>query len=278
MIIRTVHRLVGGVYRAVALRSRRSVVGGRTVHFYEGQADSSDHTVLFIHGLGTSSSTWMFTLPRLNIRDHVLAIDLPGFGLSPLRPDEQVPTLQDHLSVLRTLLETTASGSYTLVGHSLGGWLAMLLTLEDPTLVQNLVLLNPAGIWYEGCEQVAAAFDVHSDKDTRRLMDRLWYKFPWYFRPFFKSIRLELQRRRVSELVQTIRPEEFVNDRLSLLPTQVSLIWGSEDKLFSSETVAIVRREVPHARVVIIPRCGHVPQLECPRQTIRALRGALGTS
>ena len=272
MIIRTLHKLLRAAYHGFGLESRYVIVRGHALHYYESRAHKQPRTLVFLHGLGTSASTWAFALPRLRTLGRIIAPDLPGFGYSRLPEPSFVPTFDDHRTILREFLRTAAPGSMSLVGHSLGGWLAMHLALEDPGRVQRLVLLNPAGVWYEGCEQVASAFDVRSTQDTRRLMERLWFRFPWYFRPFLGAVHNELRNRRTFDLVQTIRREEFVNEHLRRLSCATSVLWGQEDRLLSAETVAVLRREIPAAQVIMIPRCGHVPQLECPCRTVDALR------
>jgi len=192
MIIRTLHWLLGAAYRGLGLESRYAIVRGHALHYCESHTDERHHTLVLLHGLGTSASTWALALPRLRALGHIIAPDLPGFGHSRLPEAAPVPTFDDHLTILREFLRTTVPGSMNLVGHSLGGWLAMRLALEDPGRVHELVLLNPAGVWYEGCEQVASAFDVQSTQDTRRLLERLWFRYPWYFRPFLGAIHNEL--------------------------------------------------------------------------------------
>jgi pimeloyl-ACP methyl ester carboxylesterase len=272
MIIRTLHWLLGSAYHGLGFASRSVTVSGHALHYYESPTDGRHHTVVFLHGLGTSASTWALVLPRLRALGHIIALDLPGFGRSRLPEPTSVPTFADYLEILRAFLRTVVPGSASLVGHSLGGWLAMHLALEGPRQVRKLVLMNPAGIWYEGCEQVAAAFDVHELQDTRRLLERLWFNYPWYFRPFLGPIHNELRSRRVFDLVRTIRREEFVNERLHDLQCATSVLWGQEDRLLSATTVAVLRREIPTVQVIMIPRCGHVPQLECPGRTVEALR------
>ena len=102
--------------------------------------------LVLVHGLGASSSVWHLVAPLLARRWRVLAVDLPGAGLSP-------PTSEGggdwHARLLCRFTEQVAEEPSALVGHSLAGGLAMLAALEEPALFSSVSAIAPGGLGRE---------------------------------------------------------------------------------------------------------------------------------
>jgi pimeloyl-ACP methyl ester carboxylesterase len=100
--------------------------------------------VLLLHGLGDSSATWAALLPELARTHRVIAPDLLGHGRSDTpRGDYSIPA---HANDLRDLLDALRLRRATVIGHSLGGGLAMQLAYQFPHLVDRLILVAPGGV------------------------------------------------------------------------------------------------------------------------------------
>lgn len=107
------------------------------------RAGRGDTTLVFLHGYAESLLSWRLILDRFTRRYHVLAIDLPGFGLA-----DKPPTGYDYPRYQRwlaALLTRYTSGPLVVIGHSMGGQLAAGFALEHPDRVIAAVLLDPAG-------------------------------------------------------------------------------------------------------------------------------------
>lgn len=100
----------------------------------------SGNTILLVHGLGGSTANWDIIGPRLTSYGHVVAIDLPGFGLSPPGPDWSLDT---HARAISDTIEHLGP-PVMLIGNSMGGLLSEKVAAERPDLVGALVLLSPA--------------------------------------------------------------------------------------------------------------------------------------
>ncbi|MFN8647051.1 MAG: alpha/beta fold hydrolase [Gemmatimonadales bacterium] len=107
------------------------------------RAGHGDTTLVFLHGYGESLMAWRLLLDRFTARYAVLAVDLPGHGLSD-RPDGpyDYPAL---VARLARMLDQETRGPVILVGHSMGGQLATGVALARPERVRALVLIAPAG-------------------------------------------------------------------------------------------------------------------------------------
>jgi pimeloyl-ACP methyl ester carboxylesterase len=152
------------------------------------------------------------------------------------------------------------------VGQSLGGWLCCRYAAQSPELVKHLVLIDTAGVYYPGVENLRDLFTLTSVNDTRRLLNALWHRYPWYFKPFAGSIYRELGARRMNELVASIESNDFLAEELSQLTMPVSIVWGKEDGVISLKSIDVLQKFIPHSTVHLIDECGHVPQLECPEK------------
>ncbi len=114
-------------------------VAGRVV--YE-DLDGSGPPMVLVHGLGGSKENWMLVAPQLAERGYrVLAPDLAGFGATPLEGRES--TLETNRRIVDAVI-AVGGGSAVLVGHSMGGLVAMMQAASNPASVARLVLLDPA--------------------------------------------------------------------------------------------------------------------------------------
>ena len=102
-------------------------------------------TLVLLHGIATDHHIWDVVVPELATERHVVTLDLPGFGASaPVGADYDLRRVADR--IVRGLAGRGLQGPFDLVGHSLGGGIAITLAATHPRLVRRLVLVAPAGL------------------------------------------------------------------------------------------------------------------------------------
>jgi pimeloyl-ACP methyl ester carboxylesterase len=107
---------------------------------FGGGPDGPD--VVLVHGLGGSHLNWDLLAPLLTPHARVLALDLPGFGMSA--PTGRPATIHSNIAVLARFVRERCDGPAVLVGNSMGGLICVLLAARAPELMRGLVLLDPA--------------------------------------------------------------------------------------------------------------------------------------
>jgi pimeloyl-ACP methyl ester carboxylesterase len=276
MLIPFLHRIVRKNLIARGIASKRVDLGSVSMHYYEAAPAHPRDTVVLVHGLGTSASTWAHILPALSEKYRVLAPDLPGFGFSTPFPQPLTRPIETYANALGEFLGTILPGkSFALAGHSLGGWLTAKHALKHPRQVHHLILINTAGIYHQGAEKLVDLFDIRSTKDTNKLLDRLWMNYPWYFRLFTPFIFEDMVRRKVPDIVKGIQESDFVDSELETLHMPVSVIWGKGDALLPYETVRTLSERLQARTIHIIEQSGHVPQLEATGEFLTILEKVL---
>lgn len=121
------------------------LVKGRQVRILRstGRQASDAEPQLLVHGLGGSSVTWVQVMEGLAARGPVVAVDLPGFGRTPI--DESDPlTVQGYVDFVTDVADALGWERFTLHGNSMGGLIGVLLAAQHPTRLHALVLVSPA--------------------------------------------------------------------------------------------------------------------------------------
>jgi pimeloyl-ACP methyl ester carboxylesterase len=121
------------------LRHRVADVDG-PVHYIDFGGDGSP--LLMVHGLGGSAINWMAVGPRIAERHHAVAIDLAGFGQTPLF--KRSAAVGANADLVTSFIEKVFDGPVILMGNSMGGHISILLAAGKPELVDKLVLVDPA--------------------------------------------------------------------------------------------------------------------------------------
>ncbi|HMM33598.1 MAG TPA: alpha/beta hydrolase [Thermoanaerobaculia bacterium] len=230
----------------------------------------SGPVVVLLHGAGDQASAWSLVAPKL-LRGRTLVVpDLAGHGASaPETGPISVPTL---LAGLSSVLDAAApNGKVTIVGNSLGAWLACLWAKDHPERVERLVLVNGGPLKHaaEGITllpkdrtEARAAVEKLRDPGSIRVPDFV-----------LDDVVRQAATGPLARLAATSgEMEPFVLDgKLGGLDVPVELLWGASDQLLPLSYAERMRSELPRARLTELPRCGHVPQQECPAAFAAAL-------
>ncbi len=254
--------------------------GDRVAYRDTGQGPA----VLLIHGIGGSSSTWEALLPHLSARYRVIAPDLLGHGQSDKPRGDY--SLGAFAVWLRDLLDQLGVARVTLVGHSLGGGVAMQFAHQHPDYCERLVLISSGGLGPElgrslrllsapGAEfllpVIAAPPVVALGERTRSWLaargltspeaGEAWNAYASLSDPQTRKAFLRTLRSVVDAQGQAVSALNRLHFTLGL-PTL--LIWGDQDRLIPSTHAEAAHAALPGSRLAILPAVGHFPHVEAP--------------
>jgi pimeloyl-ACP methyl ester carboxylesterase len=207
--------------------------------------------VVLVHGLTASTAWWEPTVAALEPSHEVHVVRLPR-----LRIHEAARWLAERLA------KDDLRGA-AVVGHSSGGTIAVLAAAQVPEAVGRLVLLAPAGIFQSRSRLAfAAPLVIQVLRAPRRL--------PHMIRDSLRVGPLRLWLIASDLLTVDVAPA------LPEVRAPALVLWGADDPLLSAELGRAFVEQIPDARLVVLPKCGHIPMLERPAELHRQLLGFLG--
>jgi pimeloyl-ACP methyl ester carboxylesterase len=225
--------------------------------------------LLLLHGLGDSLAGWAQVAGPLARRHRVHLLDLPGHGLSGRPPDWRFATLAGAVAHYARALDAPV-----VVGHSLGAWLALRLTLAGALRPARLMLVNPAGalLLREEWAPFRELLSARDHRGARRYLARAFHRPPLALRIFPGEVIAAMQDETVQGFLDAVREPDFLREEeLASLHVPLRLVWGERDRLLPEGALPFFRRALPQAEVTLLPRCGHLPHLEAPRALAAAL-------
>jgi pimeloyl-ACP methyl ester carboxylesterase len=237
--------------------------------------------ILFIHGLSGSWQNWLETLPHFGRTHRAIALDLPGFGASPMPSwPIDIPTYGQlvHDFCEKIGIERGAA----LVGNSMGGFVALEAVTAAPGRFERLGLISAAGLintWNPDERALAVAFAwktfgpafaAHGKEivNRPRLRQAVFGRFVRY--P--AALRPELLWEQVASgpvcpgfgVALNAIIHHDVRDRLAEIEIPSLILWGFDDRIVPVSAAVSYHRRIPRSRLEIFERTGHVPQLERP--------------
>jgi pimeloyl-ACP methyl ester carboxylesterase len=240
--------------------------------------------VVLIHGLGDQAAVWKNSIEPLAKDHRVIALDLIGFGRSDKPTFEYRPqTLEDFLDAFLRALRVDQP---SLVGNSLGGHVAALYAIEHPGAVERLVLVDAGGYRVNPNQispRMKQALRLSTRDDYRYFSTFTFYDQKKYAptEAFLDYAMSERVRRgdgyTIGKLADALlRNDDVLDNRLETIAVPTLLVWGRYDKLVPLGVAHRFQRDIKGARLVVLDRCGHVPQVECPADLNAALLSFLG--
>ncbi len=254
----------------------------------------NSRTLVLVHGMGDrAANDWEEVMPELAKQYHILALDLPGFGRSSKGNNLYSPA--QYAAFIKWVVDNYARKPFVLIGHSLGGAIALKYASLYPEQLDRLILVDAAGI-------------LHHVSLSKELV------FPQGRTGFGKGVPLPVGElgsivrsvldnisndERADKLEQALNSAALRKAMLNGDPKKISgtammlddysrvvdevripalLIWGENDTVAPLRTARALAGRLPDARLEIIPQTGHSPMLERPKAFNRIVLDELASS
>jgi pimeloyl-ACP methyl ester carboxylesterase len=219
-------------------------------------------TILLLHGANGPSSNAALA-NRLKDSFTVLVPTHPGFGDCPDAAD--LDTIDDLAYLYLDLLEQEGLSDVTVIGHSLGGWIAAEMAVKSTARMARLVLVDSVGVRFGGPTdgEILDLFAVHPAE-----RGKIAYHDPKYIADastFSDTDRLSLQRSAQAAARYAWEPylhNPKLKQRLRRIDKPTLVVWGNQDRIVGPEYGRKFAAAIPGAKFVAFDNCGHVPQIE----------------
>jgi pimeloyl-ACP methyl ester carboxylesterase len=249
-----------------------------------------------IHGLGGTKISMLPIITALSDRRRVIALDLPGFGES-VKPVRNRYDAAEFATAVLSVLDSLDLPEVDLLGHSLGGRIALEVALREPDRIRRLILLTPAMAWlrrpaWHRLVRYAPSRLGAVQPTPRRLTERILrtvlasngadvdsppvrlavgeflrgYSTPGGRVAFYSAAR--------NIALDDPLGEDGLWTRLSRLAPRALFVWGTKDPLVPAGFGRHVRERLPQAAQLEL-NCGHLPQVERPRELAAGIRAHL---
>jgi len=271
-----------------AVTHEREVLGRRMRYVDSG--GEGKPAIVFVHGLGGVWQNWLLNIPPFMDRYRVVAMDLPGFGGSEM-PAERI-SIQGYARAVDALLEAIGVRTATVVGSSMGGFIAAELALAFATRVERLVLVSAAGlsVEYQRREPLLSLARMTAPVNAWVFAHRrdIFVRRPRLRRVALQSVVRYPERFSAAltweQLTGTGKPG-FVGaldavmsysfrERLEQIEVPVLIVWGGNDLMVPVGDARRFEQLIgANARKQIFEDTGHAPMLERPTRFNELLAG-----
>ena len=248
-------------------------------------ASPGPSTLVLIHGIGSRWQMWEPVLDRLAAECDVVALDLPGFGFSPPLPPGTESTPGALAEAVGAFLGGLGVSRPHLAGNSLGGWVALEMARRDQA--RSVTALSPAGFASRG-EGVLSRASLRLSygvarwirADAARLSRHVWFRNMAYGQMVHRPSHVSSYD--VAESIRALADSPGFTNTLAAttgarfrlgrpLEVPVTIAWGEHDRLLLPRQAQRAAAEIPNARIVPLPGCGHIPTYDDPELVARVV-------
>jgi pimeloyl-ACP methyl ester carboxylesterase len=241
--------------------------------------------LILVHGIGSRWQMWAPVLEALAAEHDVIALDLPGFGASPMPTAGTPPGPDSLVSLVGGFLAELDIERPHAAGNSLGG--LIVLEMARRGLVRSATPVSPAG-FASAVEQAVGSTELwigvrmarwlapRADSLMRRRVARAVALGGFVARPTAMppgeasaSLRALAAAPWFDATLPTIKPRQFSGGEEITVP--VTVAWGEKDRVLFPRQASRAARQIPRARIVKLRGCGHVPTYDDPAQVAEVL-------
>lgn len=249
---------------------------GARVH-YRGRGATNAPALLLLHGSNASFLTWEPWSKKLSDEFHVIAVDLPGHGLTGAVPNGDY-SQEGMVKFAAEFADKMGLKTFALAGNSMGGGVAARLAEEHPGRVTRLILIDAAGMPFKPGEGTPLAFRLARIPVANQLLLRVTPRSlvveglnkaivnkqivtDAMIDSYWDFARMEGTRQATLARFQ-LPWDTYVQDHTAALKMPVLILWGEGDRLIPVVNAHDWARAVPGSKLVVYPATGHIPMEE----------------
>ena len=251
-------------------------VGGFRVRYAD--RGFGDSVVLLLHGFGGDLDNWMFNLDSLAEKHRLLALDLPGHGQSVKTNVD--PSLSGMATFVRKFLDVLSVSSVHVVGHSMGGAIAMQLASDSPKTVKSLGLICSAGLGPDiNSDYLRGFVEAQSQQELKLVLQQLFADESLVNLQLVNDLLnykrmdgVEATLKALSETLISAGEQTFLTDNIVASGIPVLVIWGKQDRIIPvSHAQNYSAAGGSCVEVEIFDSAGHMVQMEKAYDVNRSL-------
>lgn len=257
----------------------RLKINGTVLNVFEagvGNHNKTRPSLVFLHYFGGSSCAWAEVIERLSKDYHCVAPDLRGFGASDAPTPLKDYAVKDYADDVADLILTLTIENYVLVGHSMGGKIALAFAARNPTGLQSLILLAPSPPTPEPIKEDERAKLLASHGNARVATETIC-------KVAVRKLSGEIFERSINDNLRSSDAawkawlesgsREDISSEVGRIKVPVLVVAGEKDEAM---TVKLLKREVVRriegARLLVVPEVKHLLPLETPATVADLIR------
>jgi pimeloyl-ACP methyl ester carboxylesterase len=239
--------------------------------------------IVALHGFGGTSYTWHAIRSELSDGHTVHALDLKGFGASPKPRDGRYSVHDQAALILKYIADHHLTG-ITLIGHSFGGGVALATAVEleeqQPGVLSKLVLIDAASYeqnlpWFIDSLRWPIIGPISQHLVSSRKQVKMVLDFSYYdktritkeqIETYSAPLRMPGGKYALRETAKQIVPKDIddLSRRYAHISVPTLILWGANDNVVPIANGVRLTQAIPHATLVTIDKCGHIPHEELP--------------
>lgn len=248
------------------------------LYYYE-TGPSDGQSIVLVHGLGVEGmSYWRYVVEELSTTYRVILLDLPGFGRSGRETALYSP--EQYAKLLDWFINERTTSPVTVVGHSMGGAIALYYAATYPENLEHLIIMNAAGVLHRAAftkhfVEIYKLDNILLDTLTRNPISQVneWMStILTKAEPLNKPFEVVLDNPELSKYLFTGASPMFVaalalaqtdfSKVINKIKTPTTIIWGREDRISPPRVAQVLNRRIAGSQLILIDEAGHSPMLE----------------
>jgi pimeloyl-ACP methyl ester carboxylesterase len=247
----------------------------------QAPAEAKKPVAVMVHGFASAIEAWTDVIPEVRKTHRVVALDLKGFGWSDRPEGDYSPQAQAR--IVFALLEKLGIERASWIAHSWGSSIALAAAIMQPAKVRRLALYDAwvyeeqLPVFFQWARASVVGESMFASFYKQRTEDRLLLAFhdrKYVSEPLLEAVEAALERPgTVAAALAAVRGQRFaeMQSKYKSVTQPALLLWGREDRVATASYGERLARDLPKARLVTYPLCGHFPMIEAKEASNRDL-------